>query len=167
MQKLQQESLLSEICIFYTKSFQVPSEKNLPHLQCQFSPKIPIEPKSFLYKLEKLFNTPPPHPHHPERAANCWGQQFVLLPFRSAYFPQICVTKSFTLHYFTCFIYRLYETRNLPKFLVNYLTISITDFNLICSSFETSNYQLNTFSSIKIIGCIAGGCPNPSSIATV
>ena len=51
---------------FYTGSFQVPPEKNHPHLKCQFSPKIPIWPTSLLYKSsEKWLSHPPPVPPRP------------------------------------------------------------------------------------------------------
>ena len=36
--------------IFYTGSFELPPEKNYPHLNCQFPPKTQIWPKSLLYK---------------------------------------------------------------------------------------------------------------------
>ena len=36
--------------IFYTGSFQVLPDKNHPYLKCQFPPKIPIWPKSLVYK---------------------------------------------------------------------------------------------------------------------
>ena len=45
--------------IFYTESFQVPPEKNYPHLKCQFPPKILILPKSLLYKHSGKCLNPP------------------------------------------------------------------------------------------------------------
>ena len=45
--------------IFYTGSFQVPPKKNHPHLKCQFPPKIPIWPKSLLYKHSQKWLSPP------------------------------------------------------------------------------------------------------------
>ena len=45
--------------IFYTGSFQVPHKKNLPHLKCQFPPKIPIWLKSLLYKHSEKWLSPP------------------------------------------------------------------------------------------------------------
>ena len=39
--------------IFYRGSFQVPPEKNHPHLKCQFPPKIPIWPNCLLYKCSE------------------------------------------------------------------------------------------------------------------
>ena len=51
--------------IFYTRSFQVPPEKNHPHLKCrkcQFPPKISIWLKSLLYKYsEKWLRLTPSH----------------------------------------------------------------------------------------------------------
>ena len=61
------------LTISYTGSFQVPPEKNHPHLKCQFPPKIPIWPKSLLYKhYEKWLSLPPlpPPPHHPVGSVN-------------------------------------------------------------------------------------------------
>ena len=47
-----------------TGSFQVPPEKNHPHLRCQFPPKIPIWPKSLPYHppSEKWLPPPPTPP---------------------------------------------------------------------------------------------------------
>ena len=42
---------------FYTGSFQVPLEKNHPHLRYLFPLKIPICPKSLLYKPQKWLNS--------------------------------------------------------------------------------------------------------------
>ena len=46
------------LTIFYTGSFQIPTEKNHPHLHCQFPPKIPIWLRSLLYKPS--FSSPSP-----------------------------------------------------------------------------------------------------------
>ena len=48
--------------IFYTESFQVLPEKNYPHLECQFPPKISIWRKSLLYKCSEKWLSPPPPP---------------------------------------------------------------------------------------------------------
>ena len=48
--------------IFITGSFQVPPEKNQPHLKCPFPPKIPIWPKSLQYKPSEKWLSPPPLP---------------------------------------------------------------------------------------------------------
>ena len=47
-----QSFFLLEICIhnFLYREFSNPTRKKLPHLKCQFPPKITIEPKSLLYK---------------------------------------------------------------------------------------------------------------------
>ena len=53
--------------VFYTGRFQVPPERNRPHRKWRFPPKIPIWPKSLLYKpSEKCFKTP----HHSRMGAN-------------------------------------------------------------------------------------------------
>ena len=53
--------------VFYTGSFQIPPEKNRPHRKWRFPPKIPIWPKSLLYKpSEKGVKTP----YHPRMGAN-------------------------------------------------------------------------------------------------
>ena len=44
----------------YTGSFQVPPKKYHPHLKCQFLLKIPISPKSLLYKPSEKWLRPPP-----------------------------------------------------------------------------------------------------------
>ena len=45
--------------LFYTESFQVPPEKNHPHLKCQSPLKIPIWTKSLLYKRSEKWLSPP------------------------------------------------------------------------------------------------------------
>ena len=56
----------------YTGNFQVPPEKNNLHSNCQFPPKIPIWPKSLLYKpSEKWLNTPIPSPTGHENYGIC------------------------------------------------------------------------------------------------
>ena len=45
---------------FYTGSFEVPLEKNHPRRNCQFPPKIPIWPKSLLYKPSEKWLNPLP-----------------------------------------------------------------------------------------------------------
>ena len=45
--------------VFYTGSFQIPPEKNRPHRKWRFPLKIPIWPKSLLYKpSEEYVKTP-------------------------------------------------------------------------------------------------------------
>ena len=45
--------------IFYIGIFQVPPKKNHPCLKCQFLPKLPILPKSLLYKRSEKWLSPP------------------------------------------------------------------------------------------------------------
>ena len=52
--------------IFYTRSFQIPLEKNHHHIKCEFLPKTPISPKTLIYKCsDKWFNPLPPVPPVP------------------------------------------------------------------------------------------------------
>ena len=59
------------------------------------------------------------------------------------------------------------KSTEIPDKLLSYLAIAIAFFNLICSLFETSNFQHSTDSLMKTIGCTALGYPNLSSNVTV
>ena len=59
------------------------------------------------------------------------------------------------------------KSTEIPDKLLSYLAIAIAFFNLICSLFETSNFQHSTDSLMKTIGCTAVGYPKLSSNVTV
>ena len=55
--------------IFYRGSFQIPSDKNYPYPKCQFSPKIPIWPKSLYINVLTNGSAPP----SPREGGWGWG----------------------------------------------------------------------------------------------
>ena len=78
--------------IFITGSFQVPPEKNQPHLKCPFPPKIPIWPKSLQYKPSEKWLSPPPFPPSPR--CKLWNSSIahhLLFCNHSAYYDNFTI----------------------------------------------------------------------------